>query len=697
MHSTSCLTTLVAVYAAVAATPYARAAEARERLPRLIQNLNAGWKFSIDAVEGAQTQPATQPARHPISLPHTWNNLDGQDGGDNYHRGLGTYRRSLIIPEDARGKRLFLRFGAANTVTDVYVNQRHVGQHRGGYAAFCFEITDDINFGATNDLVVKVDNRRFDDVPPWSADFTFFGGIYRDVELLVTEPVCVTPLDYASPGVYLRQRHVSDTNAEVEALVKVSNGLPHTQQTTLQIVVRDATGAPVARAAQAASIPAATTEAMTASFTINQPHLWSGRSDPYLYQVEVDLLVDGRLVDRVRQPLGLRSFSVDPDRGLILNGKHYDLHGVNRHQDRLDRGWAIGHREHEEDIDLITELGCTGVRLAHYQQDDYAYSLCDRAGLIVWAEIPLINRIVDSPAFRTNCRQQLIELIRQNYNHPSILFWGVHNEITAPWAPGPDATELVRELAELAKSEDSSRLTVCAATVPDEHSANWQTDVIAFNRYFGWYHDLPDGFAEWADRMHREHPDKPIGISEYGAGANIKHHEYPPQLPKHDSDRHPEEWQAHVHERHWLLMKERPYLWCTFVWNMFDFASDGRDEGGTSGRNDKGLVTYDRKIRKDAFFWYKSNWSDEPMVYITGRRNVDRDDANVEIRVYSNGDEVTLYVNDRSLGTQSREDTTVFTWPSARLDPGQNTIRAVARHKSGYIEDTCQWQCSSEH
>ena len=275
----------------------------------------------------------------------------------------------------------------------------------------------------------------------------------------------------------------------------------------------------------------------------------------------------------------------------------------------LTKAGPSGHREHEEDFELIAELGCTSVRLAHYQQDDYAYTLCDRAGLVVWAEIPLINRIVDSPEFRANCRQQLIELIRQNYNHPSILFWGVHNEITAPWAPGPDATGLVYELADLANKEDPSRLTVCAATVPDDHSANWQTDVVAFNRYFGWYHDQPDGFAAWADRMHRDHPDKPIGISEYGAGANIEHHEYPPRKPKHDGDRHPEEWQTHVHERHWLLMAERKYLWCTFVWNMFDFASDGRNEGDTPGRNDKGLVTYDREITKDAFHWYKSNWS----------------------------------------------------------------------------------------
>ncbi len=659
--------------------------------PRLVESLNAGWRFVKGDREGAALPAFDDREWEHVDLPHTWNAQDGQDGGNDYYRGPGWYRRTLHVPRALRGRRVFLRFGAANTVADVYVNGAHVGQHRGGFSAFCFDVTSRIQFGGDNSLAVRADNSHFDDVPPWSADFTFFGGIYRDVQLIVTGPVCISPLDYASPGVYLRPEQVSARRADAEVAARISNALDRPQEVIVAALVRDHLGQVVAESQKAAALEGRAETSVAQRVSIAAPHLWNGRRDPYLYSVNVELRAGDKVLDAVRQPLGLRWFHVDADKGLSLNGRHLDLHGVSRHQDRPDRGWAVGRTEHEQDIALINQLGCTGVRLAHYQQDDYVYSLCDRTGLIVWAEIPLVNRIVDSPTFSANCRQQLIELIRQNYNHPSVFFWGIHNEITAPWEPGPDPTALVKELAALAKAEDPSRLTVCAATDPVDHPANWQTDLVAFNRYFGWYNGMPDEFGAWADRVHREHPGRPLGVSEYGAGASIRDHEYPPEKPRHDGDFHPEEWQAYLHERHWLAIRRRPYLWCSFVWNMFDFASDGRSEGDAPGRNDKGLVTYDRHTRKDAFYWYEANWSDEPLVYITGRRYVTHARRQANVRVYSNCPTVELYVNDRFWGAGAVSQRHVINWSDVPLQPGINRLRVRAQGPAGAVEDGCEW------
>lgn len=668
-----------------------RAAGDMDASPRHTTVLRAGWEFRLGALETAGSGEASREDWRAITLPHTWNRSDGQDGGNNYHRGPSCYRRTLDIPNDWRGKRLFLRFGAANTVADVYINGRHWGQHRGGFAAFCFEITSAVTFGAENELLVQVNNQHFDDVPPWSADFTFFGGLYRDVELLVTEPICISLLDFASPGVYLRPANIAADRADVAIETVLSNGSDAPASVRVTATISDAAGAPAGRVESDAVVAPGAEHRCKQSLTLKQPRLWRGRRDPYLYHVTIEIRVNDTLVDQVAQPLGLRTFTVDPERGLILNGEPFKLHGVNRHQDRLDMGWAIGRAEHDQDFALICEMGCTGVRLAHYQHDDYAYALCDRLGLVVWAEIPLVNRIADTPEFTANCRRQLRELIRQNYNHPSILFWGVHNEITAPWEPGPDATTLIRELAAFAKREDPSRLTVCAATSPDDHSANWQTDLVAFNRYFGWYHGEPDEFGAWADGAHNAHPQTPIGVSEYGAGADIEDHEQPVNRPQHDGAWHPEEWQAFVHERHWEAMRARPYLWCAFIWNMFDFASDARAEGSAPGRNDKGLVTYDRRTKKDAFYWYQANWSDEPMVHIVGKRHVLREAPTIEVRVYSNGDTVSLFVNGKSAGPGVRALDAAWRWPDVTLDIGVNVIRAESGLGAARVVDTCRW------
>lgn len=656
---------------------------------REVRVLDRGWRFHQGDAPGAD-QPAFDDAGwSSIEVPHTWNARDGQDGGNDYYRGPGWYRLSLKVEDKWAHRRAFLRFGAASQVAEVFLNGQPVGTHRGAFGAFCFEVTPLIRFDAPNLLAVRVDNTRREDIPPWSADFTMFGGLYRPVALILAEPTCISPLDYASSGVYVRQTQVTDASAEVEITTLLTNGPKDSGLLELVVTLHDGLRE-VARAEEGVQLAAGANRSVVQRLTLEKPHLWNGREDPFLYELRVRLMACGQVADEVRQAIGLRYFDVDPEQGFRLNGKPYRLAGVNRHQDRIDRGWAVTWQQHAEDFELIHELGCTAVRLAHYPHDEFVYSLCDRFGLVTWAEIPLVNRVFDSPAFAANCREQLTELIRQHQNHPSIMFWGVHNEVTAPWEPGPDAAPLVRELAELAHHEDPTRRVVCAACDPIEHPANWQTELVAINRYFGWYTGSAGEIGPWLDALHAKHPTTPIGMSEYGAGASIADHEVPPQKPKHDGAFHPEEWQALVHETHWREMSRRPYLWCTFVWNMFDFASDTRREGDAPGRNDKGLVTYDRRTRKDAFYFYKAQWTKEPFVHLTSQRFTPRPVGTTEVKVYSNCPRVELFLNGRSLGTRD-SDGGVFIWPEVTLAAGPNAVRAVSAVPAGAAQDECTW------
>jgi beta-galactosidase len=652
---------------------------------RRIIDLNAGWRF-YQGDNASASEPGFDDSEwQPIHLPHTWNARDGQDGGNDYYRGACWYRLSFPIPANADPRRYFLRFGAASLVAEVFLNGQRIGEHRGGFAAFCFEITPNVRLDQPNLLAVKVDNSQFEDVAPWSADFTMFGGLYRGLQLIVTDRTCISPLDYASSGVYAKQTRVNDERAELEVTTNLSNGPGAAAALEVLVQLFDSHDNVVARDIRAVELPPNENVQVVQPLAIDNPKLW-----PYLHQVRVQLRSSGTVMDEVRQPVGLRFFRVDSETGFHLNGRPHRLYGVNRHQDRLDKGWAISEQDIIEDFEIIREIGCNAVRLAHYQHSDFTYSVCDKMGLVVWAEIPLVNRVFDTPAFRANCRQQLIELIRQNYNHPSIFFWGIHNEVTAPWEPGPDASPLVRELVELARQEDPSRPTVCAGTDPRDHPANWQTDLVAFNRYFGWYGGEAEEIGDWLDKLHAAHAETPVGISEYGAGASIRHHELPPKKPEHAGDWHPEEWQAHLHEVHWRELQKRPYVWCTFIWNMFDFASDGRSEGDARGRNDKGLVAYDRRTKKDAFYFYKSQWSHGPFVRIASKRFNPRRTRETTISVYSNANAVDLFVNGNAVGAKQSANG-VFEWPEIQLAVGENIIRAIAADTAGQVQDECRW------
>lgn len=681
-----------------------------EGSPRRDVLLQDGWRFVREDVAGAQAPGFDDSQWQKVRLPHTWNALDAQSKAD-YYRGPGWYRLRLVVNEEDVGsrsqKRLYLRFEAVAAVADVFVNGQKLGTHRGAFGAFCFDISDALTAGE-NVIAVRADNTKFPDIAPISGDFAIFGGIYRDVHLLTLSDRSIDPLDDASPGVYILQESVTPERAVLRIRTKLRNNSLFKWDALVRYIVRDTDGKEVASREIEWLTKAGgpwgdgTTEAVQ-TLEIDHPRLWDGHrstsvAKPYLYTVTVETRNGDMLTDRIVQPLGLRTIHLDPEKGLFLNGERYALHGANRHQDRKDKGWAISKEDHEEDFDLLLEMGSTGVRLAHYQHADYAYSLCDRNGLLVWAEIPLVDRVSPTPDFTANAKQQMRELIKQNFNHPSIVCWGIYNEL---WMGRKDnvGSTLPRELYELAKSLDPSRPIVCADNGPPDYEHNNITDAIAFNRYHGWYVDTHNDW-ERVDAMHAAMPNKAVGISEYGAGANPNHHEagvVDAKMPVHNGPWHPEEYQSLLHESAWNVMKKRDWLWCIFFWNMYDFATPIRQEGGFQSLNDKGVVSYDRKLKKDAFYFYKANWSDEPVVYVASRRFSPRPAGVTNVKVYSNLPRVELFVNEKSMGVLKAEDfpDRVFEWKGVELGVGNNRVSAVGMDGSGKVaaKDGFAWMC----
>jgi hypothetical protein len=455
---------------------------------------------------------------------------------------------------------------------------------------------------------------------------------------------------------------------------------------TVNTIIEQADNSIVTTFTSTQSIAAETNYDFVQNTTILNPHLWNGRSDPYMYKVLVEVEVDGAVVDIVEQPLGLRYYHVDPDTGFYLNGRHYDLHGVAIHEDREDKGRAISDADRQQDIAIIMEMGCTFVRLSHYQHAEKIYDLADENGLVLWTEIPLVNQVRNITAFSNNIEQQLKELIRQNYNHPSVFFWGLYNELRT----APDPTALVYELNTLAHQEDPTRLTTAATDKDGSFTPNWIPDIIAWNRYIGWYGGSATQFVEWADNMHTSHRAAKLGISEYGAGASIYHHQENPPAPEPGGPWHPEEYQNYFHEVHWMAIKNRPYLWCKTIWNGFDFAADQRNEGDRPGINDKGVVTRDRNTKKDTYYWYKANWSNEPVIYISSRRFTPRYKNPVEVKVYSNCESVELFVNG-SLKKVKSGSGCVFLWTDIKLAVGENEIKALGKKGGQEYQDICSW------
>ena len=645
-------------------------------------DLNEGWKFHLGAGHESVALAGDVAAWPDVRLPHTWNAADGADGGGDYVRGAGWYVRRFRVDPAWAGRRVYIQFDGANRIATVYLNGRKIGRHAGGFARFRFDLTEGLKRDGDNLLAVEVNNAD-DGLAPVSADFTFFGGLYRGVHLLALDPLHVDVMDHAADGVFITPTKVSAEAAEFTVAVDLRNDSARPAQATARIVIRDAAGTAVATRDEAAEIAAGSTVRLKPTFSVAHPHLWNGRQDPHQYSAEVSVSAEGRLHDQVRQHFGLRSFQVDPEQGFFLNGAHLALHGVNRHQDRAGKGWAISPADDREDFAMIEEIGANTIRVAHYPQSSLWYDLADERGMVVWAEIPVVNEVLDTEAYLDNAREQLRELIRQNYNRPAICFWSVGNETrevgeTSGRASvnGVASNRVIADLAQLAKQEDATRLSTYASHHRGEDARNFHTDVLAFNKYQGWYGGAAGEFAGWADDVHRRFPALRFGMSEYGAGANIRQHEFGGIKPVPGGPWHPEEYQAFYHEVWWQAIQARPYLWGTYVWNMFDFASDMRAEGEAPGMNDKGLVTYDRRTRKDAFYYYKANWNPEPMIHLAGRRFAERPVGETEIKVYSNAAEVELFVNGASAG-RMRSDNCIFRW-QVELAAGANRIVAQA-------------------
>lgn len=645
--------------------------------------LNNDWNFRFSH----QVQKGTGVR---VDLPHTWNAQDALSGKIDYKRGIGNYEKNLFIRPEWKGKRLFIRFEGVNNIADVFINRRHIGEHRGGYGAFIFEITGKVEYGKENSILVRVNNGEQLDIMPLVGDFNFYGGIYRDVHLLITDETCISPLDYASPGVRLIQDSVSHRYAKVRAIVDLSNGSSGNQEVELNVRLLDGQRV-VKEGTKNVNLSGNEVMQQELTFEIDQPHLWNGRQDPFLYQAEVTLFRNGQMVDRVTQPLGLRFYRIDPDKGFFLNGKHLPLQGVCRHQDRSEVGNALRPQHHEEDVALMLEMGVNAVRLAHYPQATYFYDLMDKNGIIVWAEIPFVGPggyndkgFVDLPAFRANGKEQLKELIRQHYNHPSICVWGLFNELTEL---GDNPVEYIKKLNVLAHQEDTTRPTTSASNQMGD--LNFITDAIAWNRYDGWYGGTPADLGRWLDRMHKDHPKICIAISEYGAGASIYHQQDSLVKTVPTSWWHPENWQTYYHIENWKTISSRPYVWGSFVWNMFDFGAAHRTEGDRPGINDKGLVTFDRKVRKDAFYFYKANWNrEEPMLYLTGKRNTVRTQRLQTITAFTNQAGAELFVNGKSYGKTTPDSYAILEWKNVELQPGENEIKVVSTNKKLPLSDS---------
>ena len=620
---------------------------------RQIYNFNTKWGFSKEAVEA----PTTMPERwNWVNLPHTWNNIDGQDGGNDLYRGTAFYAKELEKMDLPKADRYFLEIQGANSSAILYVNGKKLANHDGGYSTWRVDITDVLE--DKNLFVFELDNSANDRVYPQNADFTFYGGLYRNVNIIAVNESHFDLEYYGAPGIKVTPEVVGE-NAKVEVEVFVKN-VKENQK--LIYTLKDAEGNVVVEQ----ETPASQT---VASLEIENVHLWHGRKDPYLYTAEVYLKSEDEVLDNVSTRFGCRTFEIHPENGFILNGEEYPLRGVSRHQDRWGVGNALLREHHDEDMDLICEVGATTIRLAHYQHDQYFYDLCDERGMVVWAEIPYISSHM--PNGRENTISQMKELVAQNYNHPSIVVWGLSNEITIGGEDDPDLVENHRILNDLVHEMDKTRLTTiaCVSMCSMDNEYVQIPDVVSYNHYFGWYGGDTSQNGPWFDEFHAKYPNIPIGCSEYGCEA-LNWHTSDPQQGDYT-----EEYQAYYHEELIKQFFTRKYMWATHVWNMFDFGADSRNEGGENGQNHKGLMTFDRKYKKDSFYAYKAWLSDDPFVHICGKRYVDRVEETTKVTVYSNQPEVELFANGVSLGKQtSPEHFFYFEVPNT----GETTLVAVA-------------------
>ncbi len=704
--------------------------EAEDGAVRQQFTINDNWLYYKGDIQNGEAVTLNTNDFHSVSIPHTYNAYDGQDGGGatfvgTFYKGLNWYRKVLTTDARYTGKQVTLYFEGVSRTCEVYVNGTKAGSHDGAFTAFEMDITSLLKPNSDNVIAVKVDSTNDGTTSPVTGDFTVFGGIYRDVSIRLTDTVYVGQDEASDFGMKLTPKSVSKSSATLGVAADVVNTTTSAKSVTATVTLKNPSasdvewideipdaylpfnkadmtpGGTVATKTLTFSVPANGSYALTHDFVIANPHLWNGLTDPYRYMVEIELKVGGTVVDTISDFVGIRTFTVDNEKGAFLNGNSYNLRGVSRHQDRENMGWAITEKEHNEDIALIYMMGANAIRLAHYPQSNYTYDLCDQYGLCVWAEVSLVNEIGGEGTFEApdatraeffkNVQQEMKEMVLQQYNHPSIVVWGIENECY-----GTDDTHIqfMATLNDLAHSLDSTRLTTLATQ--NGAARQWKTDVIAWNLYPGWYGNTVEDMDTIVAGNHAADPNRPIGISEYGLGANPDHHsEDETEVCSQSSKLQTQEYQAYGHEKIYADIEQMDFLWCSFIWNMFDFSSDWRSEGGTNGVNTKGLVSRDRETLKDAYYFYQATWSDVPMVHLNAKDFDERMNTAVDIKSYSNCDSVTLYVNDIKISTKNQEDIAqfgVFKWADIELQSGDNTVRLVAVKDGKEYTEEAVWK-----
>lgn len=678
---------------------------------REVTTFNGGWQFKKGPFNKSATvlnQSFIGGNWQNVAIPHTWNADDMQremantssfrNPQERFYTGEGLYKKIYTPDASLSNKRVFLKFEGVGSVAEVYVNNQFAGRHKGAYSAFTVEISRLLKFGEDNEIIVKADNSARQDVIPVNhVLFGVYGGIYRDIELIVTDKVNIAVTDYASPGVYIRQNIVNKNKAHAIVKVKVENKNVDPQAIQVKYSIFDMSNKLITSQTNNVKVSPQGRHEFTQELSVKNPRLWQGVDDPYLYKAIVQLILDGKTIDEVVQPLGFRHFEFKANDGMYLNGKKYPMYGVCRHQDWWGKGSALTKAEHNTDMELIKEIGATTIRLAHYQQADYIYSKCDSIGLMVWAEIPFVNQVT---TFETeNAVQQMTELIRQNYNHPSIYTWGLHNEVYAPFE---QTIPLTTQLHDLSKSEDPDRYTVAVSGYNTiDATSNNNADIQGINHYFGWYGGKIGDIEKWVEKAEKEFPNHKVIFSEYGGEANIN------QQKEEVGDigdccgfdkKYYETWGTKFHEIQWGVIAKHPYLLASYVWNMFDFGTPMSAQGGVHSRNMKGLITFDRKTKKDGFYWYKANWSKEPVLYMTQRRAVERENEFTSVTVYSNIGAPKLVVNGMEISKYSIGNTSVhYIFDVVQLKVGENILEVTASKDGKEYTDRIVWNYSPDN
>ncbi len=692
--------------------------------------LSNGWKFQFepkDSIDQLVNDPSVMAKWETVSVPHTWNALDGQSIQSSYKRGIGFYKLNFTLPENIKNDRYWIEFDAVSLVSNVWLNGSFIGRHEGGFGRFRYDITEQVKLNGSNVLTVKVDNSEqkpgsdTQNVPPFSGDFMVQGGIYRGVRILSTPDVHIDTMDDGGLGVYARTVELNSNKAVVNIKTLLANDLHVPQVSELSVQIVDSKGAVVSQEAQTVRLIADQSQEIEQYITVRNPHPWAGKNDPYLYSLVVRLKnLKNNKIDTVETQIGLRQTSVDRNTGFYLNKQHYPLHGVAMHQDFKDKGWAATLNDKKINFDLIKEIGANTVRFSHYPYDQFDYEMADRAGLIIYTEVPLVDTATNnaddasvSSAVTANMIRQVKEMIKQNFNHPSVAFWGLANEIgfTKRFTPksSPDSLrDLFNQIRKVAHSLDPSRPTSQADNLGFP-SFSENEDVVALNRYYGWYDSTltADKILGDFDRYRKDRPNQPVGLTEYGFGAQITQHTDDPRviMPANlvtigrgaNPDFMPEEYASYGHEKFYGIIKDQDYIFGTWIWNMFDFANLGRKEGDYLNQglslNNKGLVSFDRSIKKDAFYFYKVQWNPEPTLFITSKRYTERSYPVTNVKVYSNVQKnlITLTNNGKNIGSPKNCLSGVCIWENVDLTPGQNLIQVTANIGSRLLKDTASW------